>query len=71
MDECLCGLARASVKDNTQKRVEIDSSKQYAMCALTNLLNTHEVRSRFITLQNGKWAYILNSITVHPPPIPP
>lgn len=27
MDECLCGLARASVKDNTQQRVEIDSSK--------------------------------------------
>lgn len=71
MDECLSSLARASVRENTGELVEIDSCKQYAICALTNLLNTHQIRDHFSTIQNGKWADILDMLTVCPPPIPP
>lgn len=68
MDECLIGLAKAASFPNPEELNDRSSCREYALCTLVNLLYTHERRTHFSYLQNGKWAHILDSLTVVPPP---
>ena len=71
-DACLINLAKASTKRNPDEIPTIDSCKEYAVCALSNLLNTHTIRQHFCELQNGRWAFIIDSlVSTPPPPVPP